>query len=287
MRMMKQAGLVLEGGANRGIFTSGVLDYLMEQEFYFPYVVGASAGACNASSYVSRQPGRMKRCTMVTEKGQSYVTVRNMLRTRTLLDMDMIFEKYPDEIFPFDYETYFQSDIQCEMVVTNCVTGKAEYLGERSSKKRLMDICRASSSMPLVTRMVTVDGTPYLDGGIADSVPIIRSLKTGHRKNVIILTRNEGYRKKQGGKSEKLYEAAYGKKYPNLAKALIHRARMYNKTMDCIEKWEREGRVFVIRPQIPTVARLEKDMGRLEEFYQHGYDLMEEEFERMKLFLNR
>lgn len=287
MRMMKQAGLVLEGGANRGIFTSGVLDYLMEQEFYFPYVVGASAGACNASSYVSRQPGRMKRCTMVTEKGQSYVTVRNMLRTRTLLDMDMIFEKYPDEIFPFDYETYFQSDIQCEMVVTNCVTGKAEYLGERSSKKRLMDICRASSSMPLVTRMVTVDGTPYLDGGIADSVPIIRSLKTGHRKNVIILTRNEGYRKKQGGKSEKLYEAAYGKKYPNLAKALIHRARMYNKTMDCIEKWEREGRVFVIRPQIPTVARLEKDMGRLEEFYQHGYDLMEEEFERMKWFLNR
>lgn len=287
MRMMKQAGLVLEGGANRGIFTSGVLDYLMEQEFYFPYVVGASAGACNASSYVSRQPRRMKRCTMVTEKGQSYVTVRNMLRTRTLLDMDMIFEKYPDEIFPFDYETYFQSDIQCEMVVTNCVTGKAEYLGERSSKKRLMDICRASSSMPLVTRMVTVDGTPYLDGGIADSVPIIRSLKTGHRKNVIILTRNEGYRKKQGGKSEKLYEAAYGKKYPNLAKALIHRARMYNKTMDCIEKWEREGRVFVIRPQIPTVARLEKDMGRLEEFYQHGYDLMEEEFERMKWFLNR
>lgn len=194
---MKRAGLVLEGGANRGVFTAGVLDYLMEKEFYFPYVVGTSAGACNASGYVARQPGRMKQCNIVTEKEYRYVTVKNTLKTHTLLDMDMMFNRYAEEIFPFDFETFFKSDMQCEMVVTNCITGKAEYLSEHSNKGRLMDICRASSSMPLITKIVTVDGKPYLDGGIADSVPIIHSLKTGHSRNVIVLTRNEGYRKKQ------------------------------------------------------------------------------------------
>lgn len=284
---MKRAGLVLEGGANRGIFTAGVLDYLMEQEFYIPYVVGVSAGACNASGYVSRQPGRMKKCTIITEKKNRYVTVKNTIKTRTLLDMDMIFERYPDEIFPFDYDTYFQSDIQCEMVATNCQTGQAEYLGERSSKKRLMAVCRASCSMPLVTGMVTVDGIPYLDGGIADSVPVIHALKTGHNRLVIVLTRNKGYRKKENGKSNRLYQIAYGKHYPNLVRTLQNRAKVYNKTMDYIDRWEKEGKVFVIRPEIKPVARLEQDPGRLEEFYRHGYDLMEEEFERMKWFLTR
>ena len=147
---MKKAGLVLEGGANRGIFTAGVLDFLMEKEFYFPYVVGPSAGACNATGYVSHQKGRMRKCTIVTEKENSYVSLKNTLKTHTLLDMDMVFRKYPEEIFPFDFDAYFQSDIQCEMVVTNCITGRAEYLSEHSDPRRLMEICRASSSMPLV-----------------------------------------------------------------------------------------------------------------------------------------
>ena len=103
---MKRAGLVLEGGANRGVFTSGALDYLMEQEFYIPYVVGTSAGACNAVDYVSRQPLRTKKCTIITDKKKRYVTIKNTLKTGTLLDMDLIFEKYPNEIFPFDFDTF-------------------------------------------------------------------------------------------------------------------------------------------------------------------------------------
>lgn len=284
---MKRSGLVLEGGANRGIFTAGVLDYLMERNYEIPYVVGTSAGACNATGYVAKQPGRMKKCTIITKKENRYVTWKNTVKTHTLLDMDMIFHRYPEEIFPFDYDMYFQSDIQCEMVVTNCITGKAEYLGEHSNRKRLMEICRASSSMPVVTNMVLIDGIPYLDGGIADSIPIFHSLKTGHSRNVIVLTRNKGYRKKEGGKSDKVYAAMYGKTYPNLVKSLKNRAHIYNKTMDYIEKWEKEGKVFVIRPEIPPVARLERDQRKLEAFYQHGYDLMEEEFERMKWFLTR
>ena len=124
---MKRAGLVLEGGANRGVFTSGALDYLMEQDFYIPYVVGTSAGACNAVDYVSRQPLRTKNCNIITDKKKRYVTIKNTLKTGTLLDMDLIFEKYPNEIFPFDFDTFLNSDMQCEMVVTNCLTGKAEY----------------------------------------------------------------------------------------------------------------------------------------------------------------
>lgn len=215
---MKRAGLVLEGGANRGVFTSGALDYLMEQDFYIPYVVGTSAGACNAVDYVSRQPLRTKNCTIITDKKKRYVTIKNTLKTGTLLDMDLIFEKYPNEIFPFDFDTFLNSDMQCEMVVTNCITGKAEYLSEHSSAKRMMDICRASCSMPLATKTVFVDGIPYVDGGVADSIPIIHSLKTGHQRNVIILTRNKGYRKHSSGKQDRLFELAYGKKYRNWSK---------------------------------------------------------------------
>ncbi|NCB91125.1 MAG: patatin family protein [Clostridia bacterium] len=284
---MNRAGIVLEGGANRGIFTAGLLDYLMEKDFYFPYVVGTSAGACNAVGYVSRQPGRMKKCSIITEKKYRYVSLHNTIKTHTILDMDMMFQKYPDEIFPFDYDTYFKSDMQCEVVVTNCITGKAEYLSEHSNKKRLMNICRASSSMPIFTKIVTVDGNPYLDGGIADSVPIVHSLKTGHSRNVIVLTRNKGYRKDDSGKKSRILQMTYGKTYPNLVKCMENRAKIYNKTMDYIDKWEQEGKVFVIRPEIKPVGRIERDLDRLEEFYQHGYDKMEEEFERMKWFLNR
>lgn len=132
--------------------------------------------------------------------------------------------------------------------------------------------------------MVEIDGNEYVDGGVADSIPIIRSLKTGHRKNVIILTRNFGYRKKEGTRGWELYVAAF-RKYPNLVRALVNRAKHYNQVLECIEKWEEEGSVFVIRPEIPAVSRLEKDEEKLREFYQHGYDQMKANFEALQEFL--
>ena len=284
---MKKQGLILEGGATRGVFTAGVLDYLMEQDCYFPYVVGVSAGACNAIDYVSRQKGRTRECMIIREKQYSYLNkdLKKMLRNKSLFDMDMIFDRFPREIFPFDFETYFSSSIQCQLVVTNCITGKAEYMEEKSDKERLLAIARASSSMPLASPMVYVDRVPYLDGGISDSVPIIHSLKTGHQKNVIVLTRNYGYRKKIKSHTKELYLAAY-RKYPNLARALISRARVYNRTLDLIEKWELQGRVYVIRPQIPPVSRVEQNYEVLTNFYQHGYDRMKEQYDEMMTFLN-
>ncbi len=279
-------GLALEGGATRGVFTSGVLDYLMEKELYLPYVAGVSAGACNAVDYVSRQIGRTRDCMIQTEKEYRYISLKHTLKTRHLFNMDMVFDRYPNEIYPFDYETYFHSPLRCEMVVTNCLTGRAEYLDERTDKKRLMDICRASSSVPVATPMVQVDGTPYMDGGIADSIPIIRSLKLGNKKNVIVLTREAGYRKRPLKKSRALYVAKY-KEYPNFVKAILRRAYIYNKTLSYIEKWEAQGKVFVIRPKMKTVSRTEQNYEALMAFYQHGYDLMEESYEKLLEYLRR
>ena len=282
---MEKATIVLEGGATRGVFTSGVLDYLMEKELYLSHVIGVSAGSCNGVDYVSKQPGRTRDCMIHREKEYSYYnSITKSIKTKSLLDMDMVFEKYPKEVFPFDFDTYFASPQTCELVVTNCETGRAEYLDDRENKERLLAIGRASSSMPIACPMVEIDGNEYVDGGVADSIPIIRSLKTGHRKNVIILTRNFGYRKKEGTRGWELYVAAF-RKYPNLVRALVNRAKHYNQVLECIEKWEEEGSVFVIRPEIPAVSRLEKDEEKLREFYQHGYDQMKANFEALQEFL--
>lgn len=285
---MKRKGLILEGGATRGVFTAGVLDYLMEKDYYFPYVVGVSAGSCNAIDYVSRQKGRTRECMIIREKQYSYLNknLKKMIRERSLFDMDLIFDRFPREVFPFDFDTYFASDIKCELVLTNCITGKAEYLEEKNSKERLLALARASSSIPVASPIVFVDGVPYLDGGIADSIPIVHSLKTGHQKNVIVLTRNYGYRKKLRSHTKEVYLAFY-RKYPQLVRALVNRARVYNHTLDLIERWELQGKVFVIRPQIPPVSRVEQNYQILSDFYRHGYDLMEKQFDRMIEFLEK
>ena len=194
---MTEAGLVLEGGATRGVFTSGALDYLMEKDLYFSYVVGVSAGSCNAVDYVSKQIGRTRDCMIHRGKEYSYYYgLKDFVKERSLLDMDMIFNKYPNELFPFDFDTYFSNGMTCEIVTTNCLTGNAEYMTEDNDSDRLMKICRASSSMPLVCPIVNIDGIPYLDGGLADSIPVKHVQEKGLKKIVRILTRPEGYRKK-------------------------------------------------------------------------------------------
>lgn len=281
---MKKAAIILEGGAKRGIFTSGALDYLMEQNYYIPHVIGVSAGSCNAVDYVSRQHGRTKACMIRSGKDGKLVTFHSLFHKRSLLDMDLIFERDPKELHPFDFETYFSSDMTCEIVVTNCISGQAEYLSETENGERLMRLCRASSSLPVVTPMVKIDGVPYLDGGLADSIPILHSLRNGYRKNVLILTRNKGYRKTISRRKVSMYHTIF-RRYPALVNTICSRARQYNRTMELVEKWEEEGRIFVVRPQNPPVSRLESDAAVLEAFYRHGYEQMEKQFEDMKKYL--
>ena len=284
---MEKATLVLEGGATRGVFTSGALDFLMEQKLYMSHVIGVSAGACNGVDYVSKQIGRTKNCMIHTEKEYDYINLRKFVRERSLIDMDMIFEKFPNEVYPFDFDTYFQSDIVCEMVTTNCVTGKAEYMTEKSDPKRLMKVCRASSSLPLFSPIVNIDGTPYLDGGLADSVPIERALEIGNEKIVVILTRNPGYRKKMPSKGVmKIYRSSY-KTYPNLLRTIARRSIVYNRTMEKIEKLEEEGKIFVLRPQMKTVSRLERNADTLTDFYNHGYNYMNKQYHNLLEYLQK
>lgn len=276
--------LILEGGGNRGVFTSGVLDCLMEHQIKFPYVAGVSAGACNAVDYVSWQPGRTKKCMILEDKENRYISLGQTIRNKSLFDMDMIFDRFPKEIFPFDFDTFFQSDIRCQLVVTDCLTGKARYMEEKKDAERLMRICRASSSIPAACPMVMLDGRPYLDGGVSDSIPLFHAMKLGYKKDVVVLTRNLGYRKTKPGKSAAFYSAAF-KKYPNLTRSLLNRYKVYNRTLDLLEKWEREGHIFVIRPVSKPISRTEQSKEALTAFYQEGYSLMEERLDELWTYL--
>ena len=285
---IKKATLVLEGGATRGIFTSGALDYLMERDLYFSDVIGVSAGSCNAVDYVSRQPGSTRDCMIPTDKeGKYYYGIRDFVKEKSLMNMDLIFDKYPKELLPFDFETYFNSEINCQIVTTNCLTGKAEYMTEDSDNDRLMKLCRASSSMPLLTPIVNIDNVPYLDGGLADSVPIRRAQQMENEKIVVILTKNQGYRKSVLSPTmQRVYKRAY-KSYPNLIRTIFRRSFEYNKTMNYLDQLEKRGEIFILRPQVKPVSRLERNKETLHAFYEHGYKYTERKFDDLMEYLEK
>lgn len=285
---IKKATLVLEGGATRGIFTSGALDYLMERDLYFSDVIGVSAASCNAVDYVSRQPGRTRDCMIPTDKeGKYYYGIRDFVKEKSLMNMDLIFDKYPKELLPFDFETYFNSEINCQIVTTNCLTGKAEYMTEDSDNDRLMKLCRASSSMPLLTPIVNIDNVPYLDGGLADSVPIRRAQQMENEKIVVILTKNQGYRKSVLSPTmQRVYKRAY-KSYPNLIRTIFRRSFEYNKTMNYLDQLEKRGEIFILRPQVKPVSRLERNKETLHAFYEHGYKYTERKFDDLMEYLEK
>lgn len=262
--------LVLEGGGLRGVFTCGVLDCFMEKGIRFPFTVGVSAGACNGLSFMSGQKGRAKASNIDLMEKYNYVGFRYLLTQRCIMDFRLLFEDFPERIIPYDYDAYFSNPDRFIMVTTNCLTGEAEYFEEKSSSQRVMDIVRASSSLPFVSPITYVDGTPMLDGGIVDSIPVEYAMTNGYERIVAVLTRNRGYRKK---KSSMRLARLFYRKYPFLQKALAERNYRYNKTMDLIEKLEDEGKIIVIRPVKPIqVGRMEKDTDKLKALYMEGYE---------------
>ena len=148
----------------RGVFTCGVLDYLMDCDIRFPYVIGVSAGACNGLSYASRQRGRAKYSNIDLLEEYNYIGLKYLLKKRNILDFDLLFNEFPEHILPYDYETYFASSERFVMVTTNCLTGEANYFEEKKDKNRVIDIVHASSSLPIVCPIAYVDGVPMLDG---------------------------------------------------------------------------------------------------------------------------
>ena len=273
MKINGKTGLVLEGGGMRGVFTSGVLDAFMKHDLYFRYIVAVSAGACNGMSYVSRQPRRARISNIDYLARYKYIGIRHLVTQGCIFDRELLYDKFPNQLLPFDFDEYFKHAKDFEMVTTNCLTGKAMYLRETSDRQRSLDIVRASSSLPYVSKIVTVDGIPMLDGGIIDSIPINRAIETGHEHNVVILTRNKGWR--DTGKDRKVPAFIY-KNYPRLRVALSHRHVVYNQQIDLIDRLEAEGKITCIRPMRPMeVGRIENDVEKLERLYEEGFAIGE------------
>lgn len=273
MKIEKNTGLVLEGGGMRGVFTSGVLDAFMKHGLYFDYVVAVSAGACNGMSYISRQQGRARFSNIDMLAKYDYIGVRHLVTQGCIFDPVLLYDRFPNELVPFDYDTYFRYAHTFEMVTTNCLTGRAMYMTETSDRQRALDIVRASSSLPYVSKIVSVDGIPMLDGGIVDSIPVERAMALGHKRNVVIATRNRGYR--NTGRDYKIPHFIY-KNYPRLRVALSHRVEVYNRQLEMIERMEDEGSIVCLRPQREMeVGRIEKDTAKLERLYEEGFMLGE------------
>lgn len=281
---MNHTGLILEGGANRGIFTAGVLDCFQDHKIHLPYVAAVSAGAFNALDYVAGQRGRSHDCIIPDGRNHPPIHWSHFLRGKGMIDFDLIFDEYPNRLLPFDYEAYETSETICEYVSTDCRTGNAVYLSEKQDRKRLMQIARASCSVPYVSPMTIIDGRPYLDGGVSDPIPIHHVMNLGYNKNILVLTREEGYRKPVTGKPHRLARILYHS-YPQLIKQLESRNQRYNETMEYLNTLELEQKVFIIRPKKVLVSRTDNNTERLNAFYCQGYETAEERLEDIKKFI--
>ncbi len=270
MKIDSITGLVLEGGGMRGVFTCGVLDYFMDNDMWFPYCVAVSAGACNGLSYMSRQRGRAKFSNIDMLDQYHYIGIKHLWKNHSILDQELLFKEFPNVIHPFDYDEYKKNSARFEMVTTNCLTGRACYMEEKIDMKRLIEIARASSSLPFVCPVVYVDKVPMLDGGIVDSIPIVRAFEQGYSNIVVVTTRNRGYRSDE--KDIKIPSFIY-KKYPRLRVVLSKRCKLYDDQLDLLEKLEDEKKIVVIRPIKPMeVDRISTDIEKLTALYEEGYE---------------
>ena len=269
----KKTGLVLEGGGMRGVFTCGVLDYLMDNKVSFPYAIGVSAGACNGLSYMSHQRGRGRYSNIDLLAKYKYIGIRPLIKKRGLIDQQLLFHRFPDRILPYNYKAYAENPARFEMVTTDCRTGRACYWEEKHNEKRIIEIVKASSSLPYACPIIYVDGRPMLDGGIVDSIPLLRAYEQGYDKCVVVLTRNKGYRKST--KKVPVPSFIY-KKYPRLRVALRNRNKLYNEQLELVERLEEEGKIIVIRPEKPiVVGRMETSVKKLTDLYNQGYECAE------------
>lgn len=274
---MQQVGLILEGGGMRGSFTAGVLDFFMREGLYLPYVIGVSAGAANGVNYVSRQPGRYQACTKTALSDYRYISPVNLLHKKGYFDLDIIYDILPYTI-PLDFKTLFASKSRFLITVTDCESGQAQYLAETSEEKRLLALLRASCSLPFITPMVRVDGHTYLDGGIADSIPIEKARADGYRRNIVVLTRDQFYRKKE----KHAPMSALYHRYPKLGEAINARARRYNQTLERLKILEKSGEVFVLRPESEVkISRAEKDIFKIDSLYWDGFNHAKRNFRRL------
>lgn len=282
---MTEGALVLEGGSLRCMFTSGVLDVMLEQGVILSYVNGVSAGSMCGMNYVSGQVGRTLRVNTEFLHDKRYISFRNLLKNRLIFNFDFLFGEISTELIPFDAEAFENSPQKFEAVATRCKTGKPEFF-QKGICTDINAAVQASSSMPLLSRMIPVEGKKYLDGGISLPIAYQRALDLGYEKVVVVLTREQGYRKKPTDKLTEICYERYFKPLPLLREALAEIPQRYNHMQEEMEQLEAEGKLFIIRPQLPVlVSRVEQDVKKLEDLYQEGRRIGEEQLPALKEYL--
>lgn len=273
---MTEGALVLEGGSLRSMFTSGVLDVMTEQDIEMSYVNGVSAGSMCGMNYISKQVGRTIRVNTEYLHDKRYMSFRNMLKNRLIFNFEFLFGELSTELIPFDFETFEKSPQRFEVVATRCKTGKPEFF-EKGVCTDMYAAVQASCSMPLLSKMITVEGKKYLDGGISLPIAYERAMDLGYEKVVVILTRNHGYRKRPVDRLTKRGYDRYFGPLPELRASLEEVPERYNRMQEELDKLEEEGRIFIIRPEFPVlVSRVEQDEEKLKALYAEGRRIGEE-----------
>lgn len=282
-RFYPMNGLVLEGGGMRGLYTAGVLDLFLDEGIVFDTVIGVSAGACNAVSYLTGQRMRNYHVNVDYVNDKRYMSARNFLTGGCLFSEEMMFHTIPKELLPFDYEAFRRSTVPFIACSTSCLTGKPVYYQVNDLEADYKPVL-ASMSLPLVSKMVSYHGDLLLDGGMADPIPVEKALKDGCDKVVVVLTREKGYRKEPEN-TLKLAKIKY-RKYPKLVKAIAERHNVYNAQLDLCRKLSDEGRAIVINPDEKVcIKRTEKDTAKLDALYHLGYKDAKRQAEAIKTFL--
>ena len=268
-------GLVLEGGAFRGLFTSGIIDVMMAHDVWPDGLIGVSAGAAFGCNYKSRQMGRAIRYNKAYAHDPRYSGIRSLLTTGDYFNAQFAYHTMPRQLDVFDNEAFNANPMQFYAVCTDVETGKAVYKHLEQASDTTYDWIRASASMPLVSRVIDLEGHKLLDGGVADSIPLAYFESIGYDRNVVILTQPEGYQKEHN-KLMPLLRLSL-RKYPKMIEALDQRHLMYNRQLDYVSEAEREGRCLVIRPKehlpIGHISHNPDEMQRV-------YDMGREEGER-------
>lgn len=268
MTVLNNIGLVLEGGGMRGMFSAGVFEAFMQENIEFPYIAAVSAGACNVCSYVSHQPLRTRKIIEKYIHLPRYCGIGNLLKSGSLFDFDYIMKEIPQKLLPFDYATFDQANCCLQVGTTDCESGQAVWF-DKKDMGRDFEPLRASSSLPFIAPMVNFRGRKLLDGGLLNPIPIEKALNDGYQYNVIILTRNYGYRNTEHFPLWAL--RLWYHKYPALIAALCNRKESYNRQIALVEQLEKEGKAFVIRPQNTlTVKRLDRDPTALLALHDQG-----------------
>lgn len=280
--MLLNCGLVLEGGGMRGVYTAGILEYFMEKNLYFPYVIGVSAGACMAASYLSRQPGRNKKVNIDFVGDPRYLSYRNFWKKRQMFDMDFLFDEIPNKLVPYDYESFLNRTEQFVVVTTDCLTGEPVYYNMDQHGEDMLQLIRASSSLPFVAPSVAYQDKMLLDGGIIDPIPLKKAQKDGFEKNVVILTKPVGYKKK-ASRFSSLFKY---KQFPIISERLQTRYKLYNETLDYVDSEKESGSTFVFQPSQPLpVGRMERKKERLQALYELGYEDAKNNYKALQEFL--